>query len=387
MLQGTLLSFARRIRHGRLTLILPSGQSHRFVGDGAGPDATLKILRWRFFPRFFLRGANGFAEAYLAGECDTPDLSALLYLAAVNQDELQEGLNGSRLARLSDRLGHRLRPNSKRGSKRNILAHYDLGNDFYGLWLDPTLTYSSAVFPRPEATLQEAQEHKYRLICEAADIRPDQEVLEIGCGWGGFASYAAKVRQAKVTAVTISDAQFQAAAARVQKEGLGERVRIEKRDYRDLNGKFDRLASIEMFEAVGEAYWPAYFRKAKEVLRPGGRAALQVITIADKAFDRYRQGADFIQRHVFPGGMLPSSEVLKREAAQAGFAWQNDAGFASHYATTLKLWREAFEAAWGKIQTLGFDERFRRLWRYYLAYCEAGFRSGRIDVKQISLAC
>lgn len=385
MLRTTLLALLAKLQIGQLTLTLPDGSAHQFVGNLTGPQATLSVVRQRFFARLLFGGANGFAEAYLDGDCDTPDLAALLELAALNREAFGEALDGTWIARWRDRFAHLTHRNNRKGARRNILAHYDLGNDFYQLWLDPTLTYSSAVFDQNNQPLEAAQANKYRLICDAADILPGQEVLEIGCGWGGFASYAARERQAKITAITISDAQFAAASARMQREGLNERVKVLRSDYRDISGRFDRVASIEMFEAVGEHYWPTYFGKLGEVLKPGGRAALQIITIADALFERYRRSADFIQRHVFPGGMLPSPGALKQVTTGAGLRWLGDAGFGQHYATTLQLWRQKFEATWDKIAALGFDERFRRLWRYYLAYCEAGFRTRRIDVRQIAL--
>ena len=337
----------------------------------------------RLARRLLVGGTMGFAEGYMAGEFDTPDLEALLYLAAVNQS-LRDVLGGHWYNRLFNRLRHVVNRNSRTGSRRNILAHYDLGNDFYRLWLDPGMTYSSAVFGDGQ-DLTAAQDNKYRLICEAAQVRNEASVLEIGCGWGGFASYAARERGAKVTALTISDAQFEAASRRMQAEGLNERVAIVKQDYRDYRGKHDALASIEMFEAVGEAYWPAYFAKVKESLKPGARAGLQIITIDDELFGRYRQGVDFIQRYIFPGGIAAEPAALQAETARVGLAWQGDRGFGQHYALTLRQWRERFLGVWDSVAAQGFDERFKRMWTYYLAYCEAGFRTGRIDVRQVAL--
>ena len=380
-----LLGLARRLAVGRLDLTLPSGRRETIAGRAPGPAASLTVRRLRLVRRLLAAGANGFAEGYMAGDCDTPDLEALLRLAALNEAALAEALAGRWSARVWHRLQHRLRPNTRGGSRRNIHAHYDLGNAFYSQWLDPTMTYSAAVFPAEGGDLTAAQLNKYRLICDAAAVRPDASLLEIGCGWGGFASYAARERGARVTAVTISAAQHEAASRRIFHEGLADRVSILQRDYRDLEGRFDAVASIEMFEAVGERYWPAFFAKVKGVLRPGGQAGLQIITIHDRLFQRYRRSADFIQRHIFPGGMLPSPAALQAQTRAAGLAWIDDRGYGLDYARTLRTWRERFHAAWGAIQPLGFDERFRRLWTYYLAYCEAGFRTGRIDLKQIAL--
>jgi len=379
-----LLGIARRLEAGRLDLTLSDGSRHLLAGREPGPAAVLVLRDPRLARRLLTKGALGFAEGYMAGEFDTPDLEALLRLAALNQGRIQDALAGRWYGRILGKLRHGMNRNTRTGSKRNIRAHYDLGNDFYRLWLDPSLTYSSAVFGEGH-DLAAAQENKYRLICEAAGVRDEASVLEIGCGWGGFASYAARRRGARVTALTISEAQFEAASRRIQAEGLNERVAIVKQDYRDYRGRHDALASIEMFEAVGEAWWPAYFAKVKESLKAGGRAGLQIITIDDGLFHRYRRGVDFIQRYVFPGGLLPSRQRLREETAQAGLAWQQDRGYGLHYAETLKQWRERFLGAWERIAAQGFDERFKRLWTYYLAYCEAGFRTGRIDVKQIAL--
>jgi len=377
---------ARQTRAGRLVLTLPDGSRERIVGPEPGPDAEIAIHRPRLLRRFLLGGANGFAEAYIDGDFDTPDLTQLLLFGAANQQAWGDLLNGRWPLRLAARLTHRLRPNSRRGARRNIAAHYDLGNDFYRLWLDSGLTYSSAIFDGETQRLEEAQDNKYRLICERAGIRQGDEVLEIGCGWGGFASYAARHRQARVTAVTISEAQYRAAARRVQEEGLAERVSIRLCDYRDLEGRYDAVVSIEMIEAVGEAHWPLYFAQLARLTRPGGRAALQAITIDEAHFERYRRQADFIQRHVFPGGMLPAASTIRREAESAGLSVAEETSHGGDYARTLGLWRRRFEEAWQDIAVLGFEGRFRRFWRYYLCYCEAGFRSARIDLRQVALA-
>ena len=379
-----LLGIARRIAAGRLELTLSDGSRHVLVGSEPGPEAAMTVRDARLARRLLVKGGLGFGEGYMAGDFDTPDLEALLRLATVNEGRLREALAGRWYGRLLEQLRHGLNRNTRTGARRNIRSHYDLGNAFYRLWLDPGMTYSSAVFGEGQ-DLGQAQDNKYRLICDAAGVVPDASVLEIGCGWGGFAVYAARERQARVTALTISDAQFAAASRRMQAEGLNERVAIVRQDYRDYRGKHDALASIEMFEAVGETWWPAYFAKVKESLKPGARAGLQVITIADGLFERYRRGVDFIQRYVFPGGVLPCDRRLREETARAELAWQGDQGFGLHYARTLRAWRERFLGAWEQVAAQGFDERFKRLWTYYLAYCEAGFRSGRIDVRQIAL--
>jgi cyclopropane-fatty-acyl-phospholipid synthase len=285
-----------------------------------------------------------------------------------------------------NRLRHGLRGNSRAGARRNIHAHYDLGNEFYARWLDPSMTYSSARYEAPGQPLQAAQEAKYASLARQMALAADHHVLEIGCGWGGFAEFAAREVKAKVTAITISQAQFEFARKRMHDQGLAERADIRLVDYRDVEGRFDRVASIEMFEAVGEKYWPAYFGKIREALKPGGRAGLQIITIRDDLYAGYRRRADFIQKYIFPGGMLPSEARLREVTERAGLAWEGVSRFGQHYADTLAEWAQRFEGAWGDIVGLGFDERFRRLWRFYLSYCEAGFRTGRTDVVQLSLA-
>jgi cyclopropane-fatty-acyl-phospholipid synthase len=293
--------------------------------------------------------------------------------------------------RFLSKLLHKLRPNTRSGSKRNIADHYDLGNDFYELWLDRSMTYSSALFSQGANSLESAQAAKMRRICTALQLSPGKRVLEIGCGWGGFAEFAAREYGAEVVGITLSQEQLAYGQARIARAGLNDKVTLKLQDYRDVQGKFDAIASIEMIEAVGEAYWPAYFRTLHDRLKEGGLACIQAITIAEKYFDDYRQSADFIQRYVFPGGMLASPTRLQREIAQAGLQWRNSHWFGHDYAETLKQWQAAFQAAWPNIAKLPgaksrYDAQFKRLWEYYLAYCEAGFRAGWTDVGQILIA-
>jgi cyclopropane-fatty-acyl-phospholipid synthase len=372
--------------YGRLTFVLPSGREVRVEGDKPGPDARLIVKDFRFLSRVLSAGDIGFGEGFMAGEWDTPDLSALLEAFTVNLDRLRRLLEGGPLYRVINALAHALHRNSRTGSRRNILAHYDLGNAFYSRWLDASMTYSSARFERPGQPLREAQRNKYASLARQIDLGPDNHVLEIGCGWGGFAEFAAGEIGAKVTGITISPSQHEFARRRLFEAGLAERADIRLVDYRDVVGQFDRVASIEMFEAVGEAYWPTYFSKISDVLAPGGRAGLQIITIRDELFANYRKRADFIQKHVFPGGMLPSETRLKEETARAGLEWRDIVHFGQNYADTCAEWARRFESAWDDIRSLGFDERFRRLWRFYLGYCEAGFRTERTNVVQLSLA-
>jgi cyclopropane-fatty-acyl-phospholipid synthase len=378
---------ARNWLSGTLVFVTPAGLELPLEGQMPGPKARLVIHDFRFMRRVLASGDIGFAEGYMVGEWETPDLSALLEVLALNFNRMQRvAKGGNPFAWAVNRLRHGLRGNSRAGAKRNIHAHYDLGNEFYSRWLDPSMTYSSARYEAPGQPLQAAQEAKYASLARRMELAAEHHVLEIGCGWGGFAEFAAREVKARVTAITISQAQFEFARKRIFDQGLAERADIRLVDYRDVEGRFDRVASIEMFEAVGEKYWPAYFGKIREALKPGGRAGLQIITIRDDLYAGYRRRADFIQKYIFPGGMLPSEARLREVTQQAGLAWDGVNRFGQHYADTLAEWAQRFEGAWGDIRKLGFDERFRRLWRFYLSYCEAGFRTGRTDVVQLSLA-
>jgi cyclopropane-fatty-acyl-phospholipid synthase len=384
--RAALRLIARNWVIGSVTFVMPSGHEISIQGDEPGPDARLIIHDFRFIRRALAAGDIGFAEAYMAGEFDTTDLPDLLFVFAANWDRVHHVTMGNPLAWTINRIRHALKPNSRRGSKKNIHAHYDLGNAFYSRWLDPTMTYSSAKFEHPGQALALAQTAKYRALAQSMGLQAGQTVLEIGCGWGGFAEYAAREVGAKVTAITISQEQYAFARQRMFDEGLNERAEIKLVDYRDVTGRYDRVASIEMFEAVGERYWPSYFGKINETLAPAGRAGLQIITIRDEYFDEYRSRSDFIQKYVFPGGMLPSEERLKRITARAGFTWTEIARFGHDYADTLAEWHSRFDAAWADICPLGFDERFRKLWKFYLSYCEAGFRTERTSVVQLALS-
>ena len=393
-LRGTPLAFRSAARTmirnwsiGTMTFVLPDGREVRLQGSEPGPEGTLIVHDYNFMNRTLRSGTIGFGEGYMAGEWDTPDLSVLLEVLASNFAKFERVAFGNPLVRFVQHVERLIfHANTKLGSRKNIHAHYDLGNAFYSRWLDPTMTYSAARFERPGEPLSDAQKRKYRTLAESMGLAPDHHVLEIGCGWGGFAEYAAGDVGAKVTAITISEEQFKFAKQRMFEKGLAERADIRLIDYRDVEGRFDRVASIEMFEAVGERYWPTYFDKIRESLAPDGRAGLQIITIRDELFDHYRQGADFIQKYIFPGGMLPSEERLRAATDRAGLAWAGVNRFGVHYADTLAEWGRRFEAAWEDIRRLGFDERFRKLWRFYLSYCEAGFRTARTDVVQLSLA-
>ena len=381
-----LLGMASDAKVGTLDLTLPDGRTLRWTGCEQGPHADLTIHNFRVARRYLMGGQIGFAEAYMDGDWDSRNLAGLLEFFARNHEAIEAAYEGSAIAGAVRRAWHVLRANTRRGSRRNIAYHYDLGNSFYQTWLDPTMTYSSAVFAEPSQPLDRAQENKYRLVAEKLSPSPGQRVLEIGCGWGGFATHLAKAYGCSVTAITVSKAQAEYAAQRVQREGLGEKVAVKLVDYRDMRERFDAIASIEMFEAVGERYWPTFFGAVRDCLKPGGRAALQVITIGDRFFESYRRNVDFIQRYIFPGGMLPSPTVLAREIGRAGLSLMRQDFFGQHYARTLADWQGRFQAAWPEIAKMNFDERFKRMWEYYLAYCEAGFRAGSIDVGQVAIA-
>jgi len=374
-----------RLRHGELTLRLPEGQEMRFSGSAPGPRAEWNIRNSRTVRSMLTGGLIGFAEAYMNGDWDTPDLVALIELGEMNRDNLGGLDGGGLISQALQWVVHKLRRNSRRGSRRNIAYHYDLGNGFYKLWLDETMTYSSAIFADARQSLADAQRNKYQHILQRLDLKPGDHLLEIGSGWGGFAIHAAKTTGCRVTSITLSEEQLVEAQRRAAAEGLSDRVQFQLQDYRDTEGTFDAIASIEMFEAVGEAYWPSYFATVKQRLKPGGRAVLQVITIRDDLFHDYRKSVDFIQRYIFPGGMLPSPAEFGRQARIAGLAPTMRSFHGLDYATTLKLWSERFAVQRARISEQGFDEHFRRMWHYYLAYCEAGFRRGTIDLMQVAL--
>jgi len=380
------LGFGAKLRRGTLDVTLPDGRKVRLGGIEPGPAAAMTLTNYGFASRLLNGGDIGIAEAYLRGEWDTPDLTQFLYLFCVNHDLIQTMLSDNPLMRVVQLVQHWFHRNTKRQARRNIYAHYDIGNAFYSAWLDPSMTYSSALFEDDTPDLTAAQNNKYRRLAEAIDLQPGQKVLEIGCGWGGFAEYAAKNHGANVVGLTISAEQRDFARKRIQDAGLSDKVEIRFQDYRDERGQYDRIASIEMIEAVGEQFWPQYFSQLRDRLLPGGLVGIQAITIQDQFFQTYRREVDFIQRYVFPGGMLPSPEVLKSLGERFGVPVIRERIFGQDYAKTLATWRNNFRAAWPNLIPLGFDDRFRRLWEYYLAYCEAGFLSGNIDVRQVVFA-
>jgi cyclopropane-fatty-acyl-phospholipid synthase len=369
----------RRNGIGRLHLTLPSGASAT-IGTGTGAASAAVALRsWHALWRLYRRGALGFAEAYMDGDIDTDDLSAVFGLYLANARALARVVPGIDDTRPADRSFHKSRANTRAGSRRNIADHYDLGNAFYRLWLDDSMLYSSGIHADRTTTLEAAQAAKVSRVVEALELEAGARVLEIGCGWGAVAQ-AIAANGARVHAITLSSEQLAAARDRIAAAGLADRVDIRLEDYRETTGQFDRIVSIEMIEAVGEENWPVFFETLSARLKPGGTAVIQAITIRDDAFAQYRANPDFIQRYVFPGGMLPTVELMDRRAGEAGLAFETVERFGASYALTLADWRRRFEAAWPQIEALGFDERFRRLWRYYLIYCEVGFEIGHIDV-------
>ncbi|MBN2162641.1 MAG: class I SAM-dependent methyltransferase [Pontiellaceae bacterium] len=366
----------QNIEKGHLQLDLSDG-TQRHYGDDSEPK-IISVHHERFFSRLAMGGNIGIGESWSDGDWDSPHLTDVLMLFINNMQQLKaSGLTAGLIKRVQHLLQHARNRNTQEGSRRNIHAHYDLGNDFYRLFLDPeTMMYSSALFDNPGDSLAEAQRNKIARLIELADIRPEHHVLEIGCGWGGFAIETARRTGCRVTGITISEEQFAFARERVIQEGLQDRVRIEFCDYRKMDGSFDRIVSIEMLEAVGHAYYGTFFETCDKLLRPGGRMALQVITIPDQRYDSYRRNPDWIQKHIFPGGMLPSlTELSKAMTRHSRLTVEHLDNIGIHYAETLRRWRDAFSAETERLELLGYDENFRRKWVYYLCYCEAGFQT------------
>jgi len=379
----------RGIVEGRLETSLPGGGFRILGGRRDGPTAQVSIVSWRALVRLASSGSVGWYKAWTLGEWSSPDPVALFELFARNARTLGDTARAKGLWKRINALAHRLRSNDRSRARLNIAHHYDLGNDFYAAWLDPGMTYSSAIFAEPIApgeVLEAAQERKIRLLLERLDLRPGDHLLEIGCGWGGLAEIAARDFGVRVTGLTLSSAQKAHAEQRLAKAGLADRVEIALTDYRDVTGSFDAVASVEMVEAVGEEYWPAYLRCIAGRLAPGGRAAIQLISMRDDVFANYAANTDFIQTYIFPGGMLIEEGRFRRIAEAAGLQWRDRIGFGAHYAETLRRWRERFDEAVlrGRLPP-GFDPPFHDLWRYYLMYCEGGFRGGTLDVAQVTL--
>jgi cyclopropane-fatty-acyl-phospholipid synthase len=382
---ASVFAITKNLRVGTLDFILPDGRVFRAQGEAPGPSGRIYVRNPALFERMVREGEMGFSEGYLDGWWDTPDLQAVLDAALLNNDNMARKFGGAQIARLMERFRHWMKGNTRRQARKNIAHHYDLGNEFYACWLDPTMTYSSALFLDSQESLEDAQGNKYAAVCESIGVGPGGHVLEIGCGWGGFAEYAAKKCGLRVTGLTISKEQCEFAKKRIFKAGLADQVDIVLRDYRDEAGRYDGIASIEMLEAVGEKYWPAYFDTVRERLSPGARATIQVITVADSLFARYRKGVDFVQKHIFPGGMLPSPSALESEVKKARLDLLHSIEFGASYSNTLRRWRRTFNARWGEIAQLGFDDRFARMWNFYLAICASCFLAETTNVRQITL--
>jgi cyclopropane-fatty-acyl-phospholipid synthase len=371
---------------GTIEVQLPDGRTRRLGGRGPGPIAQVDLKSWRPLVRLVISGSVGWYRGWAEGEWDSPDPVALFDLFMRNRATLRDTGRAHGHGRWVNHLLHAFRNNSREGARRNIAFHYDLGNDFYAAWLDPTMTYSSAVFASPDDSLEEGQRRKITLLLDRLALAPGSRLLEIGSGWGALAETAARDHDASVTSITLSREQKAFAEGRIAEAGLADKVRFELRDYRDVDETFDAVVSVEMVEAVGERYWPDYMAAIAKALRAGGRAAIQFIAIDDAVFEGYAANADFIQTYIFPGGMLISESRFRRAAEKAGLRWEDRRGYGLDYAETLRRWRITFEAAAreGRLPD-GFDESFVRLWRYYLMYCEGGFRGGGIDVAQVTL--
>ena len=372
-----------RIKVGNLTVKLPDNQVIKLDSGNPGPAAKLAMANWNLPKRVAFGGTIGVAESYMDNDWDSPNMAETLEFFLVNRNIYNDLVSQSAVINFIESVRHWFNKNTKSGSKKNISAHYDLGNDFYSLWLDPSMTYSSAIYEDGANSLERAQYDKYASLASRMGVTKDSHVLEIGCGWGGFAEFVGKEIGARVTGLTISREQLEYARKRIQKAGLEDRVEFRFQDYRDETGQYDQIASIEMFEAVGEQYWPTYFEKLHQCLKPGGTAGLQIITINDAQFETYRRRPDFIQRYIFPGGMLPSPSALKEVSGDHGLTLDQERIFPQDYARTLREWCETFQDKWEDVKALGFDDRFKRMWEFYLYYCEAGFKSEGIDVRQM----
>jgi len=367
-------------RHGAVTVIFPNGRARTIGNPSTGEHSVLRLNNFKVIKDSMRRGTVGFAHAYMQGDIEIDDLTALFRFFLQNRDIFENANPGLFRKAAQDFAYHMSRPNSLEGSKQNIAEHYDLGNDFYGQWLDPSMTYSSAVFTSGDQSLEEAQRVKYHRVADMAGITEGSSVLEIGCGWGGFAETVARDYKARLHGITLSAEQLKFGQDRLARQGLDNLATLHFEDYRHTQGQFDHIGSIEMIEAVGEDNWPSYFQTVYDRLKPGGTAAIQAITINEADFDGYRSGPDFIQRYIFPGGMLLTKTAMQQMGDKVGLVLENTETFRLSYAKTLKLWRDRFLERWPMIAPLGYDEEFKRKWVYYLSYCEAGFTEGAIDV-------
>ena len=376
------LNVLAQSKYGSINVYKDNKSIFSFKGELPGPDANIKILKEKCISDFFLRGDLGWAESYVDGNWETSNLTDFLEWGARNFHEFSKYVRGKWFTILYLRLKHHLKKNSRSGSKKNISFHYDLGNSFYEKWLDESMTYSSAMFKDPTDNLHKGQINKYENLANITGVKENDKILEIGCGWGGFSSFLAKKYSANVTAITISKKQYEKAKQKIYDDKLTDKVDVKLLDYRNINGKYDKIVSIEMFEAVGEKYWSKYFDVLKKNLKSDGSIGLQTITIDNKFFQKYKKFPDFIQTYIFPGGMLPSVEEMNKVITSRGLHIRNKKMFGNDYAKTIRIWSESFENSWDCIKSLGFSESFKRLWNYYLGYCEGGFKSGNINVGQ-----
>lgn len=372
----------KNIEFGSITITTPTKKILKFCGSKEGPDADIQIKKWGVLISTILGGHTYFFEGFRSEKWETSDLYKLLLFGELNETSVDKVMKSSIWRRLVEQTLHRLNQNSKKGSKRNIAAHYDLGNNFYKLWLDKSMTYSSALFDKTTTCLSDAQRHKYLRIADKIELKDGDKLLEIGCGWGGFAEIAAREYGCQVTALTLSEEQAKSCEKRIKNAGIEEKVDIRLQDYRDVKGLYDKIVSIEMLEAVGERFWKRYFESIRDRLAPGGRAAIQTITIEEKCFENYKKNPDFIQQFIFPGGMLPTSSTIKNNIEAVGLKLTDTFYFGKSYIKTLHLWDKEFKKQWPLIEELGFDTDFKHTWTYYLNYCAAGFQSGRINVGQ-----
>jgi cyclopropane-fatty-acyl-phospholipid synthase len=378
-------AMAQEMNNGRIDFVMPDGRTFRAEGKQPGHVAEIRIHNPDLFARLIREGDLGFCDAYLDNWWSTPDLQAFMDLIHADNENMYDGFPGQGMVRMFEKFRFWMQRNHKSQARKNISYHYDLGNDFYGLWLDDTMTYSSALFETGQESHEAAQTAKYKSMVDQMGVKPGDHILEIGSGWGGFAEYAAKERGLKVTGLTISEEQFNYAKERVEKAGISDLVDFKLQDYRDETGMYDGIASIEMFEAVGEKYWPVYFETVRERLKPGANATLQIITVHDRRWDIYKRGVDFIQKYIFPGGMLPSPKALKAQVEKAGLNVERSIEFGQSYNISLRRWHETFNEKWDQIAEMGFDDRFRRMWNFYLTSCASTFESGNCDVTQITI--
>ena len=375
----------KKFPYGSLQIEWPDGKSQKIDAIHKGPNAKLKIVDSNVVREIIQGGSIKFAELYISKRIITNNLTNLMHYCALNNDQAEETFKITIFRYLYNKYLHFKNKNTKIQAKKNISHHYDLGNQFYKYWLDKSMTYSSAIFNGKNDNLELAQNNKYQKLADLSSIKKGDNILEIGCGWGGFSEFLAKNYDCQITALTISREQFKFTTERMGKANLTSKVKVVFCDYRNIKGQFDKVLSIEMFEAVGREYWKTFFEKIKTILKPNGNVGLQLITIDDKIYNVYKNNPDFIQKYIFPGGMLPSVEVLKNIIENTSFRINSINSYSNDYAKTLNMWNKEFNRNWTKIEKLGFDERFKLLWNYYLSYCEGGFLSKNIDLKQINL--